>query len=1200
MRKFTLNKMKMLSSLLPDDEGANVGRASEAPPATAPHFHRALLGLTLGMALLPFTAEAAPSAQQQLLDQVRLGESTHREDLVRQSLYRLELIDPNNPDVVAARLRYLLRQGDNDGAQKQLDRLSQLAPGSTAYKSSRTTMLLSTPDGRQALQEARLQATTGHAPEAVAAYDKLFKGSPPEGELEVEYWTTVAKIPARRNAAINQLKAINTRSPGNNTLQNTLATLLFDNDRRNEGFAVLEQMAKSSTGRNAAANIWYAQIKDMPVSDASVKALQKYLTVFSEGDSVAAARSKLSEQQQQLSDPAFRARAQGLAAVDAGQGGKAVSELQQAVKANQNDSEAVGALGQAYSQRGDRASAVAQFKKALAMDPQSANSDKWKSLLQTNSYWLAIQQGDAALKANNVDQAERFYQQARNIDNTDSYAVLGLGDAAMARKDYPAAERYYQQTLRMDSSNTNAVRGLANIYREQSPEKATAFIATLSASQRRSIDDIERGLENDKLAQQAEALESQGNWAQAAELHRRRLALDPGSVWVTYRLSRDLWQAGQRSQADAQMRTLAQQKPDDPEMVYAYGLYLSGADQDRAALAQINRLPRSQWNSNIQELADRLQGNQVLETANRLRESGKEAEAEALLRQQPASTRIDLTLADWAQQRGDYDTARTAYDTVLAREPDNADAMLGLTEIYLAQGDKAAARAQLAKLPASEAPSINMQRRGALAQMRLGDTAAANQTFNALIPQAKSQPPSMESAMVLRDAANVQAQSGDPQQALETYKDAMVASGITSTRPQDNDTFTRLTRNDEKDDWLKRGVRSDAADLYRQQDLNVTLEHDYWGSSGTGGYSDLKAHTTMLHVDAPYSDGRMFFRTDLVNMNAGSFSTNASGRYDENWGTCTLEDCSGSRSQSDTGASVAVGWANDTWSWDIGTTPMGFNVVDVVGGISYSSDIGPLGYTLNAHRRPISSSLLAFGGQKDATSHNGDSNEVNTGTKWGGVRADGGGVSLSYDKGEANGVWASLSGDQLTGKNVADNWRVRWMTGYYYKIINENNRRVTVGLNNMIWHYDKDLSGYTLGQGGYYSPQEYLSFAVPVLWRQRTENWSWELGGSVSWSHSRTKTMPRYPLMNLIPADYHQAAREQTNDGGSSQGFGYTARALIERRVTSNWFIGTAVDIQEAKDYTPSHFLLYVRYSAAGWQGDMDLPPQPLVPYADW
>lgn len=1017
--------------------------------------------LSLGLAVMPMV-EAAPTAQQQLLEQVRLGEATHREDLVQQSLYRLELIDPNNPDVVAARFRSLLRQGDIDGAQKQLDRLSQLAPSSNAYKSSRTTMLLSTPDGRQALQQARLQATTGHAEEAVASYNKLFNGAPPEGDIAVEYWSTVAKIPARRGEAINQLKRINADTPGNTGLQNNLALLLFSSDRRDEGFAVLEQMAKSNAGREGASKIWYGQIKDMPVSDASVSALKKYLSIFSDGDSVAAAQSQLAEQQKQLADPAFRARAQGLAAVDSGMAGKAIPELQQAVRANPKDSEALGALGQAYSQKGDRANAVANLEKALALDPHSSNNDKWNSLLKVNRYWLAIQQGDAALKANNPDRAERLFQQARNVDNTDSYAVLGLGDVAMARKDYPAAERYYQQTLRMDSGNTNAVRGLANIYRQQSPEKAEAFIASLSASQRRSIDDIERSLQNDRLAQQAEALENQGKWAQAAALQRQRLALDPGSVWITYRLSQDLWQAGQRSQADTLMRNLAQQKPNDPEQVYAYGLYLSGHDQDRAALAQA----------------------------------------------------------------------------------------------------------------------------------QLGDTAAAQQTFNKLIPQAKSQPPSMESAMVLRDGAKFEALAGDPTQALETYKDAMVASGVTTTRPQDNDTFTRLTRNDEKDDWLKRGVRSDAADLYRQQDLNVTLEHDYWGSSGTGGYSDLKAHTTMLQVDAPYSDGRMFFRSDFVNMNVGSFSTNADGKWDDNWGTCTLQDCSGNRSQSDSGASVAVGWRNDVWSWDIGTTPMGFNVVDVVGGFSYSDDIGPLGYTVNAHRRPISSSLLAFGGQKDSPS--------NTGKKWGGVRADGVGLSLSYDKGEANGVWASLSGDQLTGKNVEDNWRVRWMTGYYYKVINQNNRRVTIGLNNMIWHYDKDLSGYSLGQGGYYSPQEYLSFAIPVMWRERTENWSWELGASGSWSHSRTKTMPRYPLMNLIPTDWQEEAARQSNDGGSSQGFGYTARALLERRVTSNWFVGTAIDIQQAKDYAPSHFLLYVRYSAAGWQGDMDLPPQPLIPYADW
>lgn len=1162
-------------------------------------FSLSLLSLSLGLTLMPLAYAANSPQQQQLLEQVRLGESTHREDLVRQSLYRLELIDPNNPDVIAARFRYLLRQGDNAGAQKELDRLKSMAPSSSAYKSSRNTLLLSTPDGRQALQQARLLATTGHAQEALDAYEKIFGGNPPDGDIAAEYWTVAAKIPARRNDAINQLKKINATSPGDTQLQNSLAQLLFESGRRDEGFAVLKQMATSNAGREAASDLWYRQISELPVSAASVKALQDYLQVFSAGDSVTAARTKLDEQQKQLADPAFRAKAEGLAAVEAGQGGKAVAELQKAVSANHADSEAVGALGQAYSQRGDRARAVAQFEKAIALDPQSDNRGKWDSLLKVNRYWLLIQQGDAALKANNVAQAERYYQQARNTDNTDSYAVLGLGDAAVARKDTAAAERYYRQALRMDSGNSNAVRGLANIYRAESPEKADQFIQSLPASQRRSIDDIERSLNNEKLAQQAEQLENQGNYQQAAEIQRRRLALDPGNVWITYRLSRDLYSAGQRSQADTQMRQLANQKPGDPEQIYANGLYLSGNDQDRAALAHLNTLPREKWNSNIQELADRLQSNQVLETANRLRDSGKEAEAETLLRQQPTSTRIDLTLADWAQQRGDTTAATTAYNTVLQREPTNTDAILGLTEVYLAQGDKDAARAQLAKLPASqsgEPPSVNLQRRVALAQASLGDTAAAQQTFSKLVPQAKAQPPSMDSALVLRDAARFQAASGQPQQALETYKDAMVASGVTTTRPADNDSFTRLTRNDKNDDWLKRGVRSDAGELYQQQDVNVTLQYDYWGSSGTGGYSDLKAQTTMLQVDAPLADGRMFFRSDNVNMDAGSFDTNG-GTYDPKWGTCYETPCSGSTSQKQNGTSVAVGWQNKTWSMDIGTTPMGFDVVDVVGGLSYSSDIGPLGYTLNAHRRPISSSLLAFAGQKDP----------NTDTTWGGVRATGGGASVSYDKGEAHGVWSSLNVDALEGKNVEDNWRIRWMTGYYYKLINENNERLTVGVSNMLWHYDKDLSAYTLGQGGYYSPQEYVSFALPVTWRKRTENWSWELGGSVSWSHSKTKDGLRYPKQGLIPDDNYDSNNDlmysdkrETETGSSSSGTGYTARAIIERRITSNWFVGLGVDIQEAKDYTPSHALMYVRYSAAGWQGDMNLPPQPLTPYADW
>ncbi|WP_339359449.1 cellulose synthase complex outer membrane protein BcsC, partial [Klebsiella pneumoniae] len=610
-----------------------------------------LLTLSLGVALLPLAQAATTPAQEHLLEQVRLGEASNREDLVRQSLYRLELIDPNNPELIAARMRYLLRQGDAAGAQKELERLTKLAPDSPELKASRNEMKSNTGEGRQALQQARLLGVAGKVDEAIAAYEKLYGGVPDDVDVAIEYWTLVARLPSRHSEGVSQLKKLNASAPGNVSLLTSLAKQMFSDNKPQEGFAYLAEMARSASGRGIAADMWFSEVKSMPVSKASVQALQQFLLQFPTGSVAANARVLLDQQQAQLQDPTFRARSEGLAAVKSGNTTQAVADLQKAVQADSRDSDAVGALGQAYSQRGDRARAVAQLSKAIAMDPDSPNRGKWDSLLQTNRYWLLIKQGDNALKAGQLSQAQSYYAQAQRVDRTDSYAVLGLGDVAAARKEAAAAERYYQQALRLDRGNNLAVRGLANLYRAESPEKASAWIAGLPPAQRRSIDDIERSLTNDRLEKQAQALESQGNWAQAAEVQRRRLALDPDSVWITYRLARDLVSAGERQEADALMRTMVNRQPQDAERVYASGLYLSGNDQDDLALAQIAALPRSAWTDNIRELEARLQSDRVLRQANQLRDSGNEAQAIALIRQQPASVRYDLTLADWAQQR---------------------------------------------------------------------------------------------------------------------------------------------------------------------------------------------------------------------------------------------------------------------------------------------------------------------------------------------------------------------------------------------------------------------------------------------------------------------------------------------------------------------------------------------------------------------
>lgn len=169
-------------------------------------FSLSLFTLSLGVALMPLAHAAATPVQEHLLEQVRLGEASKREDLVRQSLYRLELIDPNNPDVVAARMRYLLRQGDTAGAKQQLERLAKLAPESPELKASRDEMKSSTGDGRQELQQARLLGVAGKVDEAIAAYEKLFNGVPDDDDAAIEYWTLVARLPARHNEGINQLK----------------------------------------------------------------------------------------------------------------------------------------------------------------------------------------------------------------------------------------------------------------------------------------------------------------------------------------------------------------------------------------------------------------------------------------------------------------------------------------------------------------------------------------------------------------------------------------------------------------------------------------------------------------------------------------------------------------------------------------------------------------------------------------------------------------------------------------------------------------------------------------------------------------------------------------------------------------------------------------------------------------------------------
>ena len=72
---------------------------------------RLTLGCLLACLMSGNLALGAVQPVDWLLEQVRIGEASGREDLVSNSLYSLSLVEPNHPELLAAQARQALRQG---------------------------------------------------------------------------------------------------------------------------------------------------------------------------------------------------------------------------------------------------------------------------------------------------------------------------------------------------------------------------------------------------------------------------------------------------------------------------------------------------------------------------------------------------------------------------------------------------------------------------------------------------------------------------------------------------------------------------------------------------------------------------------------------------------------------------------------------------------------------------------------------------------------------------------------------------------------------------------------------------------------------------------------------------------------------------------------------------------------------------------
>jgi len=1148
----------------------------------------------------------AGEQRQWLLDQVRRGEALHRDDLVRDALGRLQLLEPRNPDVLLAALSLALREKNITEAEQLSARINALAPGSLQARQAARLLALQQPETARRLQQARLLAVTGRNREALAVYEQLFAGEPPSLELALDYWRVRGNLPGQRPEAIRQLQQLDQQYPGSAGLRQTLAGWLFAEKRDREALALLDQLARDPGARDAAAQREFDYLSGQAVSSTSAAAWQAFLKRYPASPLLAQASANLQQQRTLLADPSWQAGQRGKALLDKGRNAEAEVQLRRALRRYPDDASLHGALGYALMRQGRYENANTAFRTASAKEQDTYWISQWKDLESSSQYWAQLHNAERALQANNLRGARALYLQARQQRPKDEYALLGLADVSLAEGDAIAAERQFLQVRRMAPDNESAVRGLIRVYQAQSPAKAQAYLDSLPTRQQVQFASLRRSLELARLRQQGEQALQREDWAAASQVLAQATALAPDEPWLVYQLANSLRHQGRTAEADAAFARLVQHQPRDPATRYAHGLFLESSDRDALALDSLGAVPQAAWSADMHALQQRIQRRVTLASAQQLQAQGRVTEATAMLEASLARGEGGpddlILLADWAAARGEPDKARGYYQRVLAIQPGRPEARLGVIESAVAEGNLTKARHMMTvQVPQVAADDSNAQRRLAAVWVALGNHDQAAALLDRLAAQQPRPDP-----LLRRDAARLVAQH-EPQRALDLYAAAMADAQLldrAAASPRDDRALTLASREQDADDWLARSLRSDVDALYRQRNTHVTLMHDYgWRQDdGTPGTSELSTQSTLLHVDTPWQDGTAFARVERIGMDAGSFEQNDQGRYTPDFGSCqfvgrtadgkSLPACPGG-SQTADGSVLALGWQGGRWAVDLGTT-QGYAVNNWLGGATLSGDLGQVGWSLTASRRPMSNSLLSFAGARDRP----------TGVRWGGVTANGGTLGLSWDQGGDNGIWASLGHHWLYGENVADNQRTRAMAGYYHRVVERADERVRVGLTLMHWRHDKDLGGYSLGQGGYYSPQRYTSVGVPVSYAWRNYDWSLLLEGSVSWSQAHSGSSRLYPdahvnrrVLAQYDVDSNIYAMSEASD---SSGLGYRLRGLFERRLSDRWVLGGGFDWQHSDDYAPSHAMLYLRYLFEPWRGNLALPVTPLEPYSEW
>ena len=1254
----------------------------------------------------PAAANVNTAELTQLMSSARMWDAKNRADMARGVLEKILTIDPQHPEALLLLAQIELRSNRPAEVQKILQRLRQHHPRHPATRELEDAYRIATGDKRE-MATVRMLARAGNTKEALERLQRLFPDGAPRGELALDYYRVLASTDAGRSTAIAELRKLLRQQPDDARLAMTLADLLTDRPAtRAEGLEMLYRLSqRSDADRKTAIDIWHRTLYRVNDDPAYAIWFERYLKEVPDDETARQTLAELDKQREAqrrlLADPAYQARLRGTRQLERGNLAEARAAFEQAMRTRANDAEVVGGLGLVRLREGRHDEAQALFARALQRDPEQGG--KWRSLLDTATFWGTISRARLAGTQGKPGEAEALARRAlaRQPDNADAQAILA--DALIAQRREAEAQTLLRRQLASRTPDPAMLRRLVTLLQTSGRD---AEIGPLLAATEARLEktpasaDTLRTLRAELLARQADQLLAERRASPALAKLEAALRLTPDAPWMRYTLARAYRDLGLPALGRDTMEEGLRVAP-NADMRYASALFLDSVDDFDAAAALLAQIPETERTQGMRELGGNLRAQQLLRSARMALAAGRADQARAQLREAADAVRADPQMLATAGREaialGDIDYGLALVQQWLAVHPD--DPAIGVRlrygELLAAAGRDESLRAWLDELRArrdgtgSQAGGFEPAQRAALDDQALrlalrdtdrlveADDFAGAQHALAAVPAAQQQDRRWGLAL-----ADLRQRQGDPEGAAEAARavlarhpgdadarltlarlaeDAgrddealrMVREVLADTAEDDIDTrlsaarrLTALRRDEEAAavaDALRqrhpqradivvqqgriaqsRGSFDQAATLYRQartleqaeaaapaadgtaaqralQDLEARRDPQvatatlFSNKSGDSGISRLRSTEIPLYVQVPHGyTGHLFFHADTVLLDAGALAANDEEQARE-FGQIAARGTAGlsPRGQEDKGVALATGYAYNgaygSWRADLGTTPLGLLRQNVVGGLRYRAELRHAAATVDVSRRAVTSSLISYAGAVDPAS----------GEQWGGVVRDGIRLGYSHDVGRGS-VFATVGAGVLTGHNVRTNHEFTVRAGLDWPVLEARNQRVMSGLVVNYWRYRDNLRYYTFGHGGYYSPQRYLSFAVPLEWTGRRGEWSWRLGGSAGWSDTYEKDMPYYPTRPDLQQMATSDVFNPVYTGGKGGGFSYTALAVVEYRFALKWVAGMALQIDRSRDYAPNRAMAYLRYHFEPPRGPVPFPPEPVQPYSSY